>query len=50
VNGRWSVLLQLSFCPLALIGPVSPKSNSAKTRTYRTTTTHQGGKKCETQL
>src|SRR5689334_22805986 len=44
------LVLQLSFCPLASIGPVSPKSGSAKTRTYRTTTTYQGGKKCETQL
>src|SRR5690349_15985654 len=44
------LVLQLSFCPLASIGPVSPKSGSAKTRTYRTTTTYRGGKKCETQL
>ena len=42
--------LQLNFYPLAPIGPVSPKSGSAKTRTYRTTTAYRGGKKCETQL
>src|SRR4051794_13851659 len=34
---RLCLVLQLSFCLLASIGPMSPKSGLAKTRTYRTT-------------
>jgi len=43
-------ILQLSFCSLTSIGSASPKSGSAKTRTYRTITDNAIGAKVRADL